>query len=337
MIRIKQNTSKLGQAASALFLFLLISPHVAGQGENLYSPAVFIGELTLPGTGNQFLRPARILVDHSSDEILVADRGNNRIVIFDQGGVYNFDFSVGEYCGVPTDIAVDSTGRIYLLGSTSKGKRIFVFDYDGIYLNDLGLRIGAENEFPGIEAIAIDDNDFLFALDARSYRIAVFDLSGSFLREFPVLADIRDDERAEIPLMSFTINGDDIYIPAPIAGTVYRYDRRGNLLNFIGHRGATSGELNFPISVSLTQDNIVLVLDKHRFVVVCYTRDGRFLGEFGGKGINPGWFYHPSWMDVDSDNRIYIGQVFQNKIQICGLPEFIKSGKNMTVGDDRLN
>lgn len=322
-------------AFPAIFVFLWSVTLFAGPGGNLYVPAEFVRELTLPGSGNHFLRPSRILIDRNSDEVLIADPGNNRVVIFDRGGIYNFEFSVGNYCGAPADIAVDSDGKIYLLGSTSQGKRIFVFDYDGLFLHDLKLLAGPEGFYPHIESIAIDNENRLFAYDGASYRMLVFDTDGRYLREFPIFSDIAIDEKAEIPPMPFTVNDEDIYIPAPILGTVYHYDREGNLRGIIGHRGTTMGELNFPVSVTVTKDDITLILDKHRFLVVCFSRDGRFLGEFGGKGMGPGWFYHPSWMDVDPDNRVYIGQIYDNRIQICDLPDFIKERNGSLIEIDR--
>ncbi|MDH4035825.1 MAG: hypothetical protein OEV80_18690, partial [candidate division Zixibacteria bacterium] len=53
--------------------------------------------------------------------------------------------------------------------------------------------------------------------------------------------------------------------------------------------------------------------------------------EFGGRGNNPGWFYHPTLLDVDQLGLVYIGQIFQNKIQVCRTPEFIR--KSVTPSD----
>ena len=337
MIRFNYDMTTIRSIMAAVILPLLpVSGSFAGQNDNLYSPAKFIRELAMPGSGNHFLRPGRILVDRNFNEIFVADSGNNRIIIFDRDGIYNFEFPVDEYCGAPSDISIDSQGRIYLLGSTSRGKRIFVFDYDGLYLDEFELMTPGNLDHLNIEAIAFDD-DLLYALDNSSPRIIVFDTGGNYIREFPILTEISEDEKSEISLISIVIDDDEIFIPVPMLGTVYRYDLKGNLLCLIGHQGTTMAELNFPVSVSVTDDNMVLVLDKHRFLVVCFTRDGRFLGEFGGKGMNPGWFYHPSWMDVDINNRVYIGQIFGNKIQICDLPEFIKERNISLVADDQFN
>ncbi len=48
-------------------------------------------------------------------------------------------------------------------------------------------------------------------------------------------------------------------------------------------------------------------------------------GEFGGKGIRPGWFMGPSLLSVPSADRAIIGQIFRNKIQVCAVPGFIRA------------
>ena len=45
-------------------------------------------------------------------------------------------------------------------------------------------------------------------------------------------------------------------------------------------------------------------------------KDGKFLGEFGGKGWLPGWFQGPMDVDIDREGRIYVADSFNRRIQI---------------------
>jgi len=114
-----------------------------------------------------------------------------------------------------------------------------------------------------------------------------------------------------------------LYIPMPVEGAVHVYATSGRRLRTIGHKGNNTSEFNFPVAVDLTDDGMVMVLDKHRFAVLCFTQEGRFIGEFGGKGSRPGWFYHPSLLLDLGEHGILIGQVFQNWIQVCRIPDVI--------------
>jgi hypothetical protein len=315
---------------------LAITNSVRAETEGvLFAPAEYIRQLFLPGTMNHFLRPARILIDRNHHEIYVADAGHSRIVIFDDAGIYKYEFSVADYCGAPRDLVVNSDGEIFVLGSTRNGKRIMMFDYDGLFMGEFAPGAISENVDIRIKAIAIDDGNCLYVLDGSVPRITVYKRSGDVKFEFSILDELDDEMKREMVFTSLTINDDIIYLPVPMLGSVYRYNLDGQSLGSIGIKGTTPGALNFPVSVDVTDENIILVLDKHRFNVVCFAENGKFLGEFGGKGVSPGWFYHPTWVAVDGRDQIYIGQVFQNKVQVCSLPEFIKERNRRLSEDDQ--
>ena len=322
--------------AFVLSMILATMGNIFGQTEDkLFAPAEFIRELSLPGTFNHFLRPARILIDRNFREIYIADSGHNRIIILDHNCTYEYEFSVADHCGAPRDIAVNSRGEIFVLGSTENGRQIMIFDYDGLFLRKFDPGRVFENAISRIEAIAMDSRDCLYVLDGSVPRIIVYEPFGDVKYEFSIIDELDDEMKREMVFTSLTVNGDNIYLPVPVLGSVYRYGLDGEFLAMIGTKGTTVGELNFPVSVDVTDENIILVLDKHRFNVVCFAEDGRFLGEFGGTGINPGWFYHPTWVAVDEEDQVYIGQIFQNKVQVCRLPRFIKERNRRLSENDQ--
>ncbi len=297
---------------------------VAQTGSDLAVPAEYIRDLTLPGTSNQLLRPARIMVDPVRDEIYVADVGNSRILIFDDRGVLRFEFSTAAQCGGPIDVAVSPEGLIYVLGTASTGRQIFVYDYDGLYLRTISPVDSARVTTSDISSIAVDANNRLYILDQARLRILCLRDDGTVTQEFPVVADVDTAQQAELILGSLTIAGDQLLLPVSSLGMVYRYNLEGEFRGNIGHGGSGIGELSFPVATAVAGDGLVMVLDKHRFNVVCFSPSGKFLGEYGGKGISPGWFYHPTWLAVDNQDQVYIGQIFQNKVQVCRIPAFIQ-------------
>jgi sugar lactone lactonase YvrE len=306
-------------------LFILImaaqlifaTPFLMAQ-ELISVPSNYVRELKLPGASNNFLRPARILADNELNEIYVADAGNDRIVIFDQNGLYKFEFSTAEQCGAPIDIAVDSTGHIFILGATGMGPGVFEYDYNGLFLRQfLTDSLIAQTQ---ISSMAFDSYDKLYLVDSKEKRILRLTHDGAIDKEFPASPDLTDNLLRDASYGIIAITDNTIYLPISSIGTVYCFDLDGNLEKTIGYLGTQVGELNFPVATAVTADKTVLVLDKHRFDVACFTNDGKFLGEFGGKGISPGWFYHPNWLAIDSNGLIYIGQIFNNKIQICRMP-----------------
>ena len=141
-------------------------------------------------------------------------------------------------------------------------------------------------------------------------------------------AKLSDDDtggKGAYALGTMAISDNTLYIPVSNLGTVYTYSTDGKYLGSVGYFGSQPGTLNFPVAVDVSPEGLIMVLDRNRYCVVCYSPDRKFLGEFGGKGISPGWFMGPSLLSVPSADRAVIGQLFRNKIQVCAIPEFIRT------------
>ncbi|MBD3336626.1 MAG: hypothetical protein GF355_14030 [Candidatus Eisenbacteria bacterium] len=304
----------------------------AAQAQPRSVPATFIRDLSLPGVNDGFLRPASLFIDHRHEEIYVCDSGHNRIVIFDLAGTYRYEFHGADLFSTPTDLVVDSEGFIYVVGATREGRKIFRFDFDGRFIREVpGVGPRIDGPFD-IGSLAIDDEDRLYVLDRSRAGIEVLDTGGRHLHGFGILEDLEPELLREQSFGSITVHEDRVLIPVPSLGTVKVYSLNGRPQRSFGIKGGNIGMLNFPVKAVVTADGIRLVLDKHRFNIVCFDRDGGFLGEFGGKGISPGWFYHPTLLAVDAENQVYVGQIFENKVQVVELPLFIRARQLQTRG-----
>jgi DNA-binding beta-propeller fold protein YncE len=331
--------------AALCFAFFLVTcivgpsaPAIAQGNSPLSVPASVVRELTPPGTTNGFLRPEGVFVDNRFSEVYVSDPGHNRIVAFDTSGLYKFELSCSDIFGTPGDVVVDSHGFIYVLGFTGSGKGIYRFDYDGLYLSELQFSGLPQGLTLNISHLTIDESDNLYIVDETNAIIFSFDTKGALRRQFPVLTDVPERQRQEATFGSPRIAAGLIYLPVSTFGTVYVYDLEGAFMRRIGDEGTEIGTLNFPVDVAIADDSIVMVLDKHRYNIVCFTIDGQFLGEFGGMGYRQGWFYHPNSLAVDNLGRCYISQVFLNLVQVCDLPKsIIEKAKSSTIKRSQTN
>jgi DNA-binding beta-propeller fold protein YncE len=318
-----------------VFMVSLSAPAIAQGNSPLAVPASVVRELTPPGTANGFLRPEGVFVDNKFDEVYVSDVGHNRIIVFDTSGLYKFEFSGNDIFGTPGDVVVDSLGFIYVIGS---GNSIYLFDYDGLYLRELQLSGLPQGLTLNINHLTIDESDNLYIIDGTKAIIFIFDTQGTLRQQFSVLTDVSEKERREATFGAPRIFAGSIYLPVSTFGTVYVYDLGGNFVRNIGGEGTDIGTLNFPVDVAVSPDSVVMVLDKHRYNVVCFTIDGQFLGEFGGMGFRPGWFYHPNSFAIDNVGRCYISQIYLNLVQVCDLPKFIvEKAKSLTVKHSQSN
>lgn len=295
----------------------------AGLADPRSVPAEFVKFVDPPGEADQFLRPSAVVVDRNFHEILVADPGHNRVVVFDRHGTYRFEFPGTGYFSTPVDVAVDSEGYLYVLGSTSAGRRLFRFDFDGLYLDEVTLPTSEGRA--QYTSLAIDASDRLFLLDHGDPAIRVLDREGSLLGSIPLLRNLEPELRRDQVIGAIEVKDGQLFVPVSSLGTVLIHRPDGEFVRAIGHKGTVVGELNFPVAVALTDGDLVLVLDKHRFTVACFDLNGVFLGEFGGKGLSPGWFYYPSLLAVDEQQQVYVGQIFRSRVQVCRIPEFIRA------------
>lgn len=330
-----QAAVSLGQIVLG-FLLVVVCLIPAGniRANELAVPAEFVRDIKLPGFGEAIRRPSSLHYDRFHDEVLVGDSGNNRILIFKANGVFKFSFSLTEIMSTPRDITTDPQGFIYILGSNPDGQLLYRFDFDGTPLDAIDL----PRELAGIPVelryLACDDKGTLFALDHRGRRILVIGEDDELVntinieRDVELASELSDDNtggKGAYALGTMAISGSTLYIPVSNLGTVYSYSTEGEYLGSIGYFGSQPGTLNFPVAVDISPEGLIMVLDRNRYCVVCYSPDRKFLGEFGGKGISPGWFMGPSLLSVPSADRAIIGQLFRNKIQVCTIPDFIRT------------
>jgi hypothetical protein len=272
------------------------------------------------GSAIELLQPQQIRYDRKSGEIYLCDTGHDRIIILDARGLYSFEFAHSEVLQSPTDVALDSQGRAYVLGSQSEGSYVHVFDYNGEYLRPLIFEDHADVGGFTISSLVIDGADQLYIMDGHECRILCFDLTGRFISQIPLMPQASPEDRRDQTLGSLSLYGDLFLVAMPMIRTVVCVGQDGGPVKAVGFPGGGYGELSFPIAAAMDGQGNTLVLDKHRCLIVSYDPQGKVNGEIGGMGNQPGWFYHPIAMVVDKQDRIWVAQGLNNLVQALQLP-----------------
>ncbi len=328
-------------AAGGFALFLLSLGFVVGalagdqsslppQGGQLAVPATFVREIRQPGLGAEILRPSAIHFDDLHHEILVADPGHNRVVIFSQNGAFKFAFDLGDSLTTPADVVTDPEGTIFVLGTSKAGRALDRFDFDGFPMVHTILPATWLGGDLNVTSLACDDQGHVFGLDSKGLRILKL-FPGPMAEVCALKPQLADNTAGVYGLGNLAWDLGEFLLPVATSGFVLRYGTSGEFLGTVGHGGSKPGALAFPVAVERSPEGIYLVLDTNRFCVVCYGPDGAFLGEFGGKGLSPGWFISPSLLAALGSQTVAVGQIFENRIQIVGLPLFIRKKVKGTI------
>ena len=310
---------------------------VGAQGRGVVTAnSEFVMDLAMPGATDHFLRPARVFYEPEADEIFVSDEGQNRLVIFSSEGAYKFEFSLSGHVGSVIDFAVSPAGYIYVLGSTQQGAALLTFDFDGLFIGDF---CADPTVLSGLSptSITVGHDGRLYLLDAGAPQIIRMTAAGEVETRFPIDAEFHlDKEGTDLVLGTLSATDDGVLVPLASYGMVYRYTADGRKVTSYGQKGTTTGELGFPVSASVAPNGMVSVLDKQRFAILCYAPEGTCVGEFGGKGSGPGWFYYPSYLTFDGADRLFISQVFNNRVQVCRIPAPIQQ-RYQSSSDAQIN
>ena len=170
----------------------------------------------------------------------------------------------------------------------------------------------SDGRFRKPRAIAIDRYDHLYICDMTA-RIQVFDADGKFLRvwQTPTHAAGRPTG------MNFDRDGNLV-----VADTHYYrllfYSPDGTLLRIMGgKKGHEPGEFGLVTYVVQDTDGYYYVSEYgDRDRIQKFTRDGKFVLQWGTHGDQPGEFDRPQSMAIDDQRRVWVADVGNHRIQV---------------------
>lgn len=96
-----------------------------------------------------------------------------------------------------------------------------------------------------------------------------------------------------------------------------------------GEAGLTNGTFNGPCAVVTAPNGDIFVADGHEnnySRIMKFSKDGKYVMEFGKKGTGPGDFDTPHAIAVDSQGRLFVGDRANSRIQI-----FTQDGKLLEI------
>ena len=121
------------------------------------------------------------VVRHPNGKFYVVRYGQS-VYVYSSNFTHESSLLNGQLSGNVRDIAVDSTGALYL--ADTGNDRILVFDTNGTILRQWGGLGSAPGALNNPWGLAIDRNDWVYVADTGNHRIQVFTRMGEFLTEW---------------------------------------------------------------------------------------------------------------------------------------------------------
>jgi sugar lactone lactonase YvrE len=131
-------------------------------------------------------RPCGLAFDAKTQRLLVADTGLHQVVILSPTGdllarLGSRGTAMGQF-NFPTNVAIDTQGRIYV--SDSLNFRIQQFGPDFKPLRQIGRKGDMPGYFGQPKGIALDTENHLYVVDAHFEAVQIFDPDGTLLLDF---------------------------------------------------------------------------------------------------------------------------------------------------------
>jgi sugar lactone lactonase YvrE len=243
---------------------------------------------------------------------------------------------------LPTDVAVGSDGRIYVVDGGNH--RVVGFDRNGKHILTIGRKGSDEGQFKDPVGVGTDGKGRVYVADTGNHRIQVFGADGRFQYAFPVV----DNGLAIRPIdVATDASGTRIYISGNNNHKVMSFAAPGRFLRQWGGNGEGTGQFRYPASVVVAPEGDVYVADALNSRVQGFDQEGALLIQVGTWGVLPGQLFRPKGVAVDGKQRIYISDSYMDVVQVYdgegrflhvlghdGAPQRFVSAGGIAIGHD---
>lgn len=305
---------KLAKCLLPALLCCLSVPPVSGQETDLR----YWRRLRPPSRGDEFKLPGGVTADLHTGEVFVTDPFKQRIMIFDEEGLFRFEISSGRAFRSPGDIGLDPEGYIYTLAFHEGRREVVQLDFDGRFTTAFALSGLPEGvRPPRLTSLALSPAaDRLYLVDSENRRLWVTDRQGTVVSSADLATGLTEEEAEELVLGHVDVYDDTVLVAIMTRGIVELYNLDGTLQGRVGLRGTAPCQTALPVAAALDDQGLVLILDKQRALMMRWDpMANRCLSEHLGFGTQEGAVYQPADMTLDRQGRLYVSQGFEGRVQ----------------------
>jgi hypothetical protein len=244
--------------------------------------------------------------DRQANELYVVGYGQVRV--FNASGMEVYRFGDDAALGTIYGVAALEDGDLLVVSYREGKPSLLRCNFRGEILRAVELR-GVPEAFRdfGPNRIAYQ-NGRVYLADETGMRVLLVDPSGQYLASYDLAEIIGEaDKRQDFGLNGFGVDRDGslLFTVAPLF-KAFVVSLSGQMRSF-GRAGSAPG--NFGIAAGIGSDAAgrYYVADSLKCAVIVYDRDLGFVGQFGGRGAQPGQLVGPTSLAV-ADSRVFVSQ-----------------------------
>ncbi|XP_053962795.1 protein wech [Anastrepha ludens] len=226
----------------------------------------------------QVSRPWGLCVDKLG-HILISDRRNNRVQVFNPDGTLKFKFGRkgsgnGEF-DLPAGICVDIDNRIIVVDKDNH--RVQIFTSTGIYLSKFGSFGKEYGQFQYPWDVAVNSRRQIVVTDSRNHRIQQFDSEGRFIRQIVFDSNYQTKGPASPRGVCYTPTGNIIVSDFDNHCLYLINPDTHEILSSKGHEGDGIQEFNRPSGICCDDDGRIIIADSKNQRIVVYNSSLKYL------------------------------------------------------------
>jgi hypothetical protein len=263
----------------------------------------FIGVTPANINGLPMNSPQGLAVNPRSDEFLVTDVLNDRILIFDSTGAQVFDFPLGENRHTPFGIAVDSSEEI-IVGAMDL-PILWIYDYSGQFIEQIAL---PDSVLPG--RIVVGHDNTFFLVNRAGKEILFMNRAGRVISRYQSL-----DKDCKPSGVCVDNNGDLIFVSSA-GNAINIFYQSGKIRESFGKHGNKPEDFSFPTAAAVDDHGELWIVDSFRHELKHFDSKNRFLEIFGKRGTDAGEFYFPVDIKITSDGKMGVLDKGSGRLQI---------------------
>lgn len=220
----------------------------------------------------------------------------------------------------------DIAAQVWDMGAAPVAVAEAVADpFDGKYRLEPALQIvgGSAGQGPGQlqqpRNVAIGPDGRIYVADSGNHRIVVFNPDGTYAFDWGTFGEQQGQFNEP---WGIAISDDGtVYVADTWNHRIQVFDPEGKFLRSWGAFVSTEGQLGQlgvfwgPRAVAIDSKGNLLVTDTGNKRIQVFDADGGGITQFGGGGVEPGFFEEPVGVAVAPDGSIYVADTWNQRIQ----------------------